>query len=497
MISNSDYVEMFAESLFSGDSGRTIFESPVSSDENISLGRIVCILSEVIERKEKVGSKIINIAGRPTSASAISIVAAMCLGVRASIFSEEVSSEKESLSSVVINILETSSNDYQYTDEMLEGCKSVFLENAPKFELELQTSGTTGTSNKVLINAQGICYQAVEVAKAIELKETDRQLMYMPFNYVYGLSVLMSGLYSRSLLVESEFNMEQPKSFFDQLPEKGITVFSGVPYVYNMISKRWGIKNLSGGNLRILTQAGGLLGEDIKTEILDLDGGFDFWVMYGQTEFGGRISQVNLSKNRAMIKSTGLPLDGISAEVVNEAGEVTENIEGEIFVHSKSVAVNIDDLTKSIEHEGSTYYSTGDIGYLKDGYIHVTGRNKNFIKVAGKRVNLASIEKEFKSVPVVIDCVVEFVENRFPLFLIGVISEGFEECGSQPELKAYLNSLFEAENYIKNMLNGVPFYAYVIHGSPPRLPSNKLDVSKLKEILKESYNEKRPVHIRV
>jgi long-chain-fatty-acid--[acyl-carrier-protein] ligase len=42
---------------------------------------------------------------------------------------------------------------------------------------------------------------------------------------------------------------------------------------------------------------------------------------------------------------------------------------------------------------GVKYYKTGDLGYLDtDGFLHITGRLKRFIKIAGEMISLPSLE---------------------------------------------------------------------------------------------------------
>ena len=40
------------------------------------------------------------------------------------------------------------------------------------------------------------------------------------------------------------------------------------------------------------------------------------------------------------------------------------------------------------------FYKTGDLGFLdKDGYLHISGRLKRFVKVAGEMISLPAIEE--------------------------------------------------------------------------------------------------------
>jgi long-chain-fatty-acid--[acyl-carrier-protein] ligase len=43
---------------------------------------------------------------------------------------------------------------------------------------------------------------------------------------------------------------------------------------------------------------------------------------------------------------------------------------------------------------GKKFYKTGDLGYVdKEGYVHISGRLKRFVKIAGEMISLPAIEE--------------------------------------------------------------------------------------------------------
>jgi acyl-CoA synthetase (AMP-forming)/AMP-acid ligase II len=67
--------------------------------------------------------------------------------------------------------------------------------------------------------------------------------------------------------------------------------------------------------------------------------------------------------------------------------------------------------TKSTLRNGWLY--TGDLGTVdKDGYIYLTARKKEIIKVRGKRISPKEIEAVILEIPEVIDCSVEGIEDE-------------------------------------------------------------------------------------
>jgi acyl-CoA synthetase (AMP-forming)/AMP-acid ligase II len=109
------------------------------------------------------------------------------------------------------------------------------------------------------------------------------------------------------------------------------------------------------------------------------------------------------------LDSAGLPPDGVSLRVADlDTGEVLAPGEvGEIQVHSPSVMTGYlpDAATADAFVDG--WYRTGDVGWLEpDGWVHLTDRSKEMIKVRGFQVAPAEIEAVLLGHPAVRDCAV-------------------------------------------------------------------------------------------
>ena len=182
-------------------------------------------------------------------------------------------------------------------------------------------------------------YQTKNVSKELQINSSDTQLLYMPINYVYGLSVLNTGIFSCSKLVVSRFNFVFFEKFIDQIEKFNITIFSGVPFVYQAMIEKSTFLEREMRCVKKFTQAGGKLPKSRIELILEKFPYSDFIVMYGQTEFGGRISQASLREDAELIGSVGFPIDGTEIVIVDEqGGRVSDGIEGDVLIHSPSVS---------------------------------------------------------------------------------------------------------------------------------------------------------------
>jgi long-chain acyl-CoA synthetase len=113
--------------------------------------------------------------------------------------------------------------------------------------------------------------------------------------------------------------------------------------------------------------------------------------------------------DRWRLDSAGLPVRGVSLRVVDlETGELlSPGGVGEVQVLSDSAMAGYlpDEATAAAFSDG--WYRTGDVGWLEpEGWVHLTDRSKEMIKVSGFQVAPAEIEAVLHGHPGVVDCAV-------------------------------------------------------------------------------------------
>ncbi|MFI5591439.1 fatty acyl-AMP ligase [Amycolatopsis sp. NPDC051758] len=96
----------------------------------------------------------------------------------------------------------------------------------------------------------------------------------------------------------------------------------------------------------------------------------------------------------------GRPLDGLEAEIVNDAGErIGEREVGEIRLRGEAVTpgyLTMDGPLDTQDAEG--WLNTGDLGYLIDGQIVICGRRKDVIIMGGRNLYPTDIERAATSI---------------------------------------------------------------------------------------------------
>jgi acyl-CoA synthetase (AMP-forming)/AMP-acid ligase II len=130
---------------------------------------------------------------------------------------------------------------------------------------------------------------------------------------------------------------------------------------------------------------------------------------YGASELPVLACNPARSPDRWRLDSAGLPPDGVELRVVDlDTGAVLPPGEvGEIQARSPSVMAGYLPASANADAFVDGWYRTGDVGWLEpEGWVHLTDRSKEMIKVSGFQVAPAEIEGVLHGHPSVLDCAV-------------------------------------------------------------------------------------------
>jgi acyl-CoA synthetase (AMP-forming)/AMP-acid ligase II len=111
----------------------------------------------------------------------------------------------------------------------------------------------------------------------------------------------------------------------------------------------------------------------------------------------------------------GKGIPGVELKVVNEKGEKIKPGEiGEVIARGDNIMLGYfgdEEGTRNAIRNSWLY--TGDLGTVdKDGYIFLTARKKEIIKVGGKRISPKEIEAVILELPYVVDCTIDGIEDE-------------------------------------------------------------------------------------
>jgi acyl-CoA synthetase (AMP-forming)/AMP-acid ligase II len=231
-------------------------------------------------------------------------------------------------------------------------------------------------------------------------------MLILPVSYCFGASVLHTHLYQGGAVVfDSRFMF--PDKVLRAVGQYGCTTFAGVPTAYQILLRRSNVRTIPMPTLRRFLQAGGALSSACVREMRATVAHAEFFVMYGQTEATARISCLPPQRLEDKAGSVGVPLDNLTVRIVDPHGrEVPRGESGELWVAGKSISSGyLDEPEETQRKFRDGWLATGDIASRDaDGYLWISGRQGEFIKMRGVRIGLTEIETAIGGVQGVLDC---------------------------------------------------------------------------------------------
>ena len=270
----------------------------------------------------------------------------------------------------------------------------------------MTTSGSTGAPRLVKVSHGNLIANTEAIIRSQRLGSNERALLILPVSYCFGASVLHTHLYQGGAVVFDSRFMFTDK-VLRAIAQYGCTSFAGVPTAYQILLRRSNIRTIPVPSLRRFLQAGGALSAASIALIRAIVPHAEFFVMYGQTEATARISCLPPERLADKAGSVGVPLDNVAVRIVDAEGEdVAVGESGELWVAGKSISAGyLDEPEETRRRFRGGWLSTGDIAWRdEEGYLWITGREGEFIKMCGIRMGFAEIEATVAAVPGVLEC---------------------------------------------------------------------------------------------
>jgi long-chain acyl-CoA synthetase len=266
------------------------------------------------------------------------------------------------------------------------------------------SSGTTGLP-KAVIHTHGSLRAAVNHWRdALELTSADRIQVTTPPSHILGLlniaTALELGIWMR---LHRRFDLDRMLSAIEA---DKITVEMAVAPIALALANHPKLESYDLSSLRFIMWGATPVTPSVAQTVSRRTG--VAWVpAYGASELP--VIACNPVRG-ARLDSAGKPVPGVELRVVSlETGHpVTAAGEtGEIQLRGPSLMAGYlpaEETAASFDHG---WYRTGDVGYVEpDGWVHLTDRSKEMIKVRGFQVAPAEVEGVLLGHPGVRDCAV-------------------------------------------------------------------------------------------
>jgi long-chain acyl-CoA synthetase len=313
----------------------------------------------------------------------------------------------------------------------------------------LYTSGTTGQPKGAELTHENLLKNATVSRESLfEINEDDVVLGALPLFHSFGQTVCMncSALGGGALTFIPRFD---PGKALEIIQRDSVTVFAGVPTMYNAMLNDPQAGEIDASCLRICVSGGAAMpGELMKA--FEEKFGCKILEGYGLSETSP-VASFNHPDSERKAGSIGTPIQGVEMKVVDENDKDVEQGEtGEIVIRGHNVMKGYwkrDDATEEAMRGG--WFHTGDMAYVdEDGYFFIVDRKKDMIIRGGYNVYPREIEEVLYQHPAVLECAVVGVPDDSLGEEIGavvVLKEG--EDAEADELQAHVKSEVAAYKY--------------------------------------------------
>jgi len=275
--------------------------------------------------------------------------------------------------------------------------------------LIVYTSGTTGPPKGVVLPRRSIAATLDALEDAWGWTDGDVLVHALPLFHVHGLIIGILGPLRRGGSVR-HLGRFSPEGVANELAN-GATMVFGVPTMYHRIAGEVGAnpalaKALK--NARLLVSGSAALPVHDHQRITEATGQ-QVVERYGMTE---TLMNTSVRADGERKPGTvGVPLRGVELRLVDEAGEVVDDVEtvGEIQVRGPNLFteyLNRPDATAAAFDDG--WFRTGDMATRDtDGYVKIVGRKAtDLIKSGGYKIGAGEIENALLEHPGVAEAAV-------------------------------------------------------------------------------------------
>ncbi|MCB0996518.1 MAG: acyl--CoA ligase [Acidimicrobiales bacterium] len=337
------------------------------------------------------------------------------------------------------------------------------------------SSGTTGLPKAVRHNHRSLGAATLHWASALGLTADDRfQVATPPFHILGLLNMFASVCAGSSVRLHPRFDLD---AVLRCVETDRITLEMAVAPIALAMANHPELESFDLSSLRYIMWGATPVTPSVA-ETVTRRSGVGFLPAYGASEVPVITANPVNRPDAWRLDSPGLALHDIRLRIVDvETGEVLDaGGVGEIQVHSPSAMIGYLPEEANTDAFSDGWYRTGDVGWLEaDGWLHITDRVKEMIKVRGFQVAPAEVEAVLHAHDDVVDCAVfGLPEEASGEVVVAAVQLRPDATVSSAELQ---DSVADALASYKRIT-----HVYLVD-EIPRLPSGKV----LRRVLRETF----------
>jgi long-chain acyl-CoA synthetase len=299
------------------------------------------------------------------------------------------------------------------------------------------TGGTTGVSKGAMATHKALVANMLQadawISPLIPNYDEEISLGAIPMFHVFGMVLVLSASVTFGARVALVTNARDIDDLIDVIDTFKVTVFFGVPALFNAIANHPRVKSgeVSVKSITASSSGSAPLPATVQRDFERLTSG-RLNEGFGMSE-APTATHGSPAAGERRIGSIGLPWPDMDMRIVSpEDGETDVPVgePGELLMAGPNIMVgyhNMPEETAKVlkEKDGKTWLHTGDVAKMdEDGYFYIVDRMKDMALIGGFNVYPAAIEKTLKAHPAVLE--------------VGVAGIPHPEREGQEALKAWI-----------------------------------------------------------
>ncbi len=293
------------------------------------------------------------------------------------------------------------------------------------------TSGSTASPKGVLLTHAQIVANISAIARCIELGPDDVGCSWLPLFHDMGLiGCLLTATYSMIdlLLMAPEEFMVNPSAWLQLISNQGATICTAPSSAYALCAQKvdplnttplnleaWrvamnGSEMINASSTRMFVKKFGMVGFR-KEAMLPVYGLAEASLAVTFSPLGRDMKTLSLGRNSLNrgfvmsadkenadlreVVSVGRPVINTAIRIYDETGlQLPDRVVGEIHVQGQSVMMGYEGDRSATDSafRRRNWLRTGDLGFMEDGELYVTGRLKDVLIVRGKNYYAHDVE---------------------------------------------------------------------------------------------------------
>jgi long-chain acyl-CoA synthetase len=342
------------------------------------------------------------------------------------------------------------------------------------------SSGTTGLPKAVRHTHESMGHATMHWCAVLGLGPDDRFQIATPPSHILGLLNLLTAIAAGATVrLHRRFDLDE---VLRRIASEKMTLEMAVAPIALALANHPGLEDYDLSSLRYIMWGATPVSASVAA-IVTKRTGVRWLPAYGASEVPVIAANPVARPSQWRLDSAGLPPDGVALRIADlETGEILPCGEvGEVQVRSPSVMVGYLPEEATVDAFADGWYRTGDVGWLEpQGWVHLTDRSKEMIKVNGFQVAPAELEAVLHGHPAVRDCAVFGVpDDRAGEVPVAAVLLDPDLPVADGELQQLVAASLATYKQLRHV---------VVVEDIPRLPSGKV----LRRVLRDEWVHSRP-----